>query len=243
MNKKVDNSALKNNNYEEDLEIKKVAYMQNPMQNILLYVLICLFCIMLGASIVFINSYYQKKVESNSLEKIEITTKKSNVIITNLGEIKETITKNSFVNKTDYTIEKINTMEIETKKDSEDNGIIKFNIIYDIYNNDFPRNEYATNDSDVLVRFSYSHDGVHWIYVNNVISTNESTLRPLMGNFYDISGLVTKLKVVTNYELSSTPGEKVEMYWRSETTFKYNKNEKLNSNYKANFKIEYKSND
>ena len=39
MNKKVNKSALKNNCYEEDLEITKVAYMQNPAQNILLYVL------------------------------------------------------------------------------------------------------------------------------------------------------------------------------------------------------------
>ena len=244
MNKKDDNSALKNNDYnDEDLEIQKVAYMQNSTQKILLYVLICLFCIMLVVSIIFIRSYYQKKVASNSLEQIEVTTKKNNVLITNIGEINETITKDSFVNKTDYTIEKINTLEIETKKDSDNNGLIKFNIVYDINNNDFMRNEYATNDSDVLVRFSYSYDGAHWTYINNVISTNESTLSPLMGNFYDISGLTTKLKVITNYELSSTPGEKVVMYWKSETTFKYNKSEKLNNKYKANFKIEYTSND
>ena len=242
MNKKVNKSALKNNCYEEDLEITKVAYMQNPAQNILLYVLTCLFCIMLGTSIVFISSYYYKKIDSNNIEKVEVAIKKSNLLITNLGEINETITKNSFINNTNYTIERINTLELETKKDAEDNGEIQFNVIYGIYNNEFPRNGYATNNSDVLVRFSYSYDGVHWTYIKNVISTSDSTLSPLMGHFYDISGLQTNLRVATNYKVSSSPGEKVTMHWRSETIFKYNKSETLNKKYNANFKIEYESN-
>lgn len=243
MNKKDDKQALENDFNIVDLEIKKVAYRKNLSQNILLYVLVSVFCIMLGTSIIFISSYYQQRMETNNIEKIKITTKMNNLLITNLGEINENITKQNFVNKTDYSIERINTLELENKKDSENNGQIKFNVIYSIYDNEFSRNEYATNDSDVLVRFSYSLDGAHWTYINNVVSTSESTLSPLMGNFYDISGLKTKLRVVTNYELSGRPGEKVTMYWRSETIFKYNKSETINNKYKANFKIEYQSND
>ena len=74
-----------------------------------------------------------------------------------------------------------------------------------------------------------------------MVSTLESTLSPLMGNFYDISGLVTTLNIATNYEISSKPGETIKMYWRSETIFKYN--EKIGEKtFNSNFKIEYKNN-
>ena len=139
-------------------------------------------------------------------------------------------------------IEKINTVKFKTNDNSKENGLIKFDVKYDISVNDFIRNGISSNDSDLLVRFSYSYDKEEWNYINNVISTTESTINPLMGNYYDIAGIKTNLNVVTNYEITSEPGKSKTMYWRCETYIKNNQKEDFNHNIKANFKIEYKEN-
>lgn len=227
----------------EDLEIQKIAY-KNESNQILLYFLVFLFCVMLGTTISFINSYYRNKNEENKLlETIEVKSDKNQVLITNNGEINEQISEQSFKEDDDILIEKISTIELITNKNADKEGIIKFNVKYNIIKNDFLRNEYASNKSDILVRFSYSFDNEKWTYINNVISTSESTLSPLMGNYYDVSGIKSNLNIATNYELFSKPGEKIKMYWRSETTFKNNSKNKEIKEFAANFKIEYKDND
>lgn len=244
MNKKVDNLVKKEIDDKEDLEIKNIAYLRVSSQKILLYVLIFLFVIMLGTSIMFIKKYYvSKELNNNFSETIEINNYRNNVLITNNGEIKENITNTTFKNNKEYVIERVNAIKLTTNEKAETDGIIKYDVKYNIEKNDFLRNEYSTNDSEVLVRFSYSFDNEEWIYINNVISTTESTLNVLMGNYYDISGMVTNLKIATNYEMSSAPGETITMYWRSETIFKNKKDIELNKNIEANFKLEYKGND
>lgn len=242
MNKKVNKKEVIYDD-REDIEISEVANQKNDSQIILLPVLIIIFFLVLGCSLLFINSYYQNKLnDEESKEVIKINNKKNNIFITNNELIKQKIVNESFKNNKDITIEKINFIELVTANDANESGTITFDIDYEIIKNDFENNVFATNDSDVLVRFSYSYNKNDWTYINNVISTNNSTLSPLMGNYYDIAGLKTNLNIVTNLELNSEPGESKIMYWRSETIFKYNKNKKFDNEYEAKFKIEYNSN-
>lgn len=228
----------------EDLEIKKVAYEKNNSQKILLYALTTLFFIMLSISIIFINNYYKNKNQSSKdSEFIEINNYKNNALITNHGEINKKITKDSFEEDEDLVIERINSIELLTNKNAKKDGVITFDVKYKLLKNSFNRNEYAHNNSNLLVRFSYSFDNEEWTYVKNVISTSNSTLSPLMGNYYDVAGINSVLKVATNYELTSKPGESIKMYWRSETIIKNNQNSEVTNELVANFEIEYKNND
>lgn len=240
MNKKVENKNIKQKiiyDDKEDLEIKRIAYLKNPFQKYMLGVSIILFCFMLTFSIIFISGYFQKKLDKPDIN--DAINTRNNILITNNGEIKLHINKESFVNKNDLKIEKINTIEYDNK-DSKDDNSIKINIKYNILHNKFSRNSYSTTDSDVIVRFSYSYDEEEWTYINNVISINDSTIKPLMGNYYDVSGIEGNLNVSTNFEINASALEKVKMYWRSETVFKYNPDKIIDNNYEAYFKIEYK---
>jgi len=244
MNKK-DGTQKKHIIYDdkEDLKIKRIAHLKNPSQKFLLCVLILLFCFLLCASILIINSYNIKNNKKiNSGEIIEVKSPKNHVLISNYGKINESITTKSFENSEDLIITKINTITLTTSKEAKEKGNIKFNIKYDISENSFKKNDIATNDSDLLVRFSYSFDNNNWIYVNNVISTLDSTLNPLMGNYYDIAGLINTLSVATNYDLSADINNSAKMYWRVETIIKNTHNKKINNKLVADFKIEYKNN-
>lgn len=223
----------------EDLEIRCIAYENGNYFPRLLIIFILLLIVILVSSFIFVNSYSKYKNDTG-METIEIKTNKNNILITNISDIKENITSASFNKTEDYIVEKINTITIKTVKEEKKDSKILIDIKYNIKQNDFTRNELAKNDSEVVARFSYSFDGVNWTYTNNVISTDESTIIPLMGNYYDIAGIESNLKIATNYEIVNKSGETTKMYWRSETVFK-NKKYKNNSNkFEAEFKIEYK---
>ena len=84
----------------------------------------------------------------------------------------------------------------------------------------------------------YSYDNENWEYVNNVISTTNSTLNPLMGSYYDISGLVENLKVLTNFEINNKKDTTTIVYFKCETLFK-NIEDNIGKNIYAEFKVEY----
>ena len=119
---------------------------------------------------------------------------------------------------------------------------ININVKYNITNNEFRNQTLASTNNDVLVRFMYSYDNENWEYINNVISTTDSTLNPLMGSYYDISGLTTNLKVVTNMEIKNKVGKTTTMYWKCETLLK-NISDNINKNISADFIVEYKNSD
>ena len=202
------------NNEKEDLEIRKVAYFKNSQQILLLVILIVLFTLTFFCSLFYISKYYDAKINlGNGAKILEVTTKDYYMVINNKGVIDKTINNADVEYNDKITIEKVNKLTFTAKKASN----VTFNIRYNIINNDFERNAIANLNNDVLVRFMYSYDNENWEYVNNAISTTESTLKPLMGSYYDISGLVTKLKVVTNYNLENKTGKDVQMYWKCET--------------------------
>ena len=222
------------NNEKEDLEIRKVAYFKNSQQILLLVILIVLFTLTFFCSLFYISKYYDAKINLGNGSKIlEVTTKDYYMVINNKGVIDKTINNADVEYNDKITIEKVNKLTFTAKKASN----VTFNIRYNIINNDFERNAIANLNNDVLVRFMYSYDNENWEYVNNAISTTESTLKPLMGSYYDISGLVTKLKVVTNYNLENKTGKDVQMYWKCETLFN-NIKDNVGKNLKAEFKID-----
>ena len=237
MNKK-DGKKKKTYDDKEDLAIKEAAYYKSSSQVLLLFVLIILFGFTLFNSLMYIGKYYiNKNKVNNGIEIIEIKNSKNSVLINNEGHLVKQITENEdndeiiLVNKSSITL--------ETHKDEKEDGIIKFDVKYNLLKNTFLSNTTSKNDSDVRVRFAYSFDNENWTYVNNAISTYESTLSPLLGNYYDIAGLESTLKVATNYELTCKSGKSKTMYWKSETVIK-NKNENIGKNIEAEFKIDYK---
>lgn len=223
----------------EDLEIKKVAYFKSSSQILLFVILILLFGLTFFSSLVYIGKYYLNS--NKDAEIIEIEDYKNNIFITNDGKINRSVTKKDIENKENIVIEKYATIELKTNKNSNEDGKVLFNVRYDINENDFSINPISTNASDVLVRFAYSFDNEDWTYINNVISANDSNLSPLMGNYFDIAGLISNLKIITNYELTNKPNEMIKMYWKSETVIQ-SKSENINKNLNVNFKIEYKEN-
>lgn len=239
MNKK----AAKKIDDKEDKKIRKVAYSKNSSQILLLFVLIILFGFTLFCTLVYVGDYYKNKEElKKSSEIIEINTAKGNATIINSGKINKIISNEDVATNENITLENMVTIELKTNANSENDSSIYFDIKYDIKKNDFPYHFIASNDSDSLVRFSYSYDNKEWHYVKNVISTTDSTLNPLMGNYYDIAGLTTTLRIVTNIKLTSKPGKSTKMYWKCETLIKNNK-DNIDKEIEADFKIEYKDND
>lgn len=214
----------KDNNidYIEDNEIKKIA-MKKVRFNDIYIVAIFLMC--LG---VLLGYLFIKKIMPNNI--IHNNSNNTLSFINNNGYINENITNNSFDKNDKYIITRESLIEI--KENAKDNTPVNYNVIYEITENDFPYNLYSSNDSNVLARFSYSYDGVEWKYINNVISYNEETINPLMGKYYDISGLTGVLKVETNHEIKEN-----KIYWRSETIFR-SMNKTINNKFAGNFKIE-----
>ena len=243
MNKKVD-SKIKEVVYDdqEDREINEVAhYKSSAQQMLLLSVLVVLFGFTFFTAVTYIIDYY-KNQNNKEVEVLEVTNLKNNLLITNHGGIDRTISEDDLKDTKKIIIEKVNTIEFSTNKGALQDGNITFDVKYNILENTFKHYPISKNNSDLMVRFSYSYDNQNWTYINNVISTTNSTINPLMNSYYDISGIVDNLKVVTNYNISSKPGEKTTMYWKSETIIQ-NKSNNLKNNIKANFKIEYKDND
>ena len=235
MNKKV--GKKKTYDDKEDLTIREVAYYKNSSQVLLLFILVVLFAFTLYNSLMYIGKYYINKNKlENDVEIIEIKNSKNSALINNEGYLEKQITDN--IEEEETVIIKTSSITLKTNKDETKDGTIKFDLKYDILENDFPININSKDDSDLRVRFAYSYDGENWTYINNAISTYESTLNPLIGNYYDISGIVSTLKVATNTELASAPGESKTMYWKSETVIK-NKSDNVGKKIKANFKIDY----
>lgn len=235
--------VLKNTStIEEDLEIKKVANTKNMFQPFLLALLIILFLGMLTCSFLLVHNFYQKRDNASS-EVIEIKNDKNKILIVNNGNIKENLSLSSFNNEETLKIEKVNSVNINTSSDAKTNGLVKYNVKYIINKNDFPKMGNDTTDSEILVRFAYSYDLEEWTYINNVISTTTSTIMPLMGKNYDISGINSTLSVISGEELESKPGENKTIHWKSETIIRNFKNENIVRNIEADFKIEYCTND
>lgn len=233
MNKKDKKKVVKQS--KEDLEIQSIAHYNASTQIVLLFILIVLFGFTLFSSLIYINRYYnmKKELEKNA-EVIEISNKQNKIIITNNGEINKTIKAND---DSEIIIESIDTIEIISENyDKLDK--IYFDIRYNILENTFTNNMIATNDSDVLVRFSYSFDNTNWEYVNNAITINNTNISPLMSSVYDIAGIVANIKVLSNYEITTNPYTPVKVYWRCETIINGKNN--IDKSIKANFKIEYK---
>lgn len=242
MNKKGKKKTTAKIDGNEDLEIKSIAYFKNSSQVILLVVLIILFGFTLYSTLVFIGDYYmEKNNEFPQADVVQINNDKNRVLIINNGKIDKVINDADIKGKDDIVIENYSSIELSTNKEAEVNGTMEYDLRYNITRNDFPYNTISTNDSDVLVRFSYSYDNEEWEYLNNVISTDSSTLSPMMGHYYDISGVTSNLKVLTNHTITSKPGEKIKLYWKSETII-LNKSSNINKGINAEFKIEYKNN-
>ncbi len=236
MNKKVGRSK-KTYDDKEDLAIREAAYYNNSSQVLLLFVLIVLFGFTLYNSLMYIGKYYINKNKlENGIEIIEIKNSKMSVLINNEGNLEKKITQEDTEDET--IIENKSSIAVETLKGEKKDGTIKFDVKYNILENSFHGNATSKDDSDVRVRFAYSFDNENWTYINNAISTYEGVLSPVVGNYYDIAGIISTLKIATNYELSSKPGESTTMYWKSETIIKNKQN--VGHNIKAEFKIEYK---
>lgn len=226
----------------EDLEIKRVAHFRNSQQILLLVILVVLFTLTFFCTLVYISKYYEAKFTINDDTNImEYKTKDSNVLITNNGIINKTITEEDTDYNNEYLIEKVATLKFITKKDAVKDGTIHINLRYNIYNNDFEHKVISNIKNDVLVRFWYSYDNENWEYVKNVISTTNSTLTPLMGGYYDISGLEDNLKVLTNFEINNKIDTTKTIYFKCETFLKNIKNN-IGKNIEAEFKVEYADN-
>ncbi len=240
MNKKVKKKKEVKYDGTEDLEIKHVAYSNNIQQYVLLIILIILFGFTFFQALVYIGNYYEKKELEKNDNVVEIIEDKTKTVISNNGEIYKTLTIKDDNNHEDVILENVNKIEIISENTEE---VIKkyFDIRYTINRNDFPRNFISTNDSDLLVRFSYSFDNESWTYLTNAITIGNTNISPVIGALYDLSGLTGNIRVATDYEVSSNPYENVTMYWKCETIFKY-KEENLNKTFQAEFKINYKDN-
>ena len=242
MNKKVSKSDVKKNKYDdkEDLEIKKVAYTNSKSQTFLFYSLVIIFIIMLCYMTYTITNHYINKKQRKT-EVIEVNYNKNKVMIINNGQIKESINNDSFANtENEIVIERINSIELISNKNATEKPRISYNVKYKINKNTFNRNLYSTSNSNLLVKFSYSLDCENWTYINNVISTPDSTINPLVGNFYDIAGYETTLNVITNLRLEAEKNGSNKVYWRSETVFKKLDSKNIDDVLDANFMIEYK---
>lgn len=226
----------------EDLEISYFAS-SNPRESFLTKFFFCLLLIMIG---VVLGKYFIYNNKGNLNEQIKTEDKKiikiksysDNILISNNGVINEEI-NDELVNNKPYIIEKVNYIELKSDK-SDENNKIYYDVKFNITTNEFTPNNNA-NDSDVLVKFAYSYDNKNWEYINNVISTSNSTIKPLMGRSYDISGIIDNLKVATNMELNTKNDETKRIYWKAELTFRNKKNKEFNNKFNANFIIEYKN--
>ena len=223
--------------YNNREQIKKVAHSKNYIQILLLIILIVLFALTLFCSCFYIGKYYEakNKVKGNA-ELIEISKKSNKSLITNNGPFERVIDDTL---SEDVLIESYANVELSTNDDSENDGVLVYDVKYEIIQNDFTFNPISNISSDILVRFSYSFDNKEWKSTDYVLTAPSTTLNPLMSNYYDIGGIVGAINVSTNYKLSSKPGETKKMYWKSETLIR-NTGNTVGKAFKANLKIEYK---
>ena len=236
MNKR-DSSKKYKSSKDEDKEIKSVAYASNVSSRFILGMVIFAVAMFL-VTIMFSLDYYTK-MNTDAYKIIEYKKDNNRILITSNGDINETINPSKFNTKGEYTIIKDVSIELRSSTKEKVGAKINFDVKYDVLKNTFEKNLVANNDSKVVVRFSYSYDMEEWIYINNVISSNESTLSPLMGSFFDIAGFTGTLKISTNNELAANLGEVNKMYWRCETVFQNITDKNLTGDFKANFSIEY----
>ena len=227
----------------EDINIKNIASYKESNYSKIIF---CILIIILGFSsanlLISINSYKNSKENYvNNENIIEIKRYKDNILITNDGNINEIINNKSYDKDNTYKIEKIISIQLKSDKNGEDSKVL-YNLKYNIFKNDFPKNVISKNESDVLVKFSYSYDKKEWVTINNVLSTTESTINPLMGKLYDISGIKDNLKILTNATLEAEDGSSNIIYWKSETIFKKQNNNDQSNTFNASFKIEYVEN-
>ena len=224
---------------QEDKNIKKVANSCCNCQSFSCCALIVLFAFVLLSSVTLMAKNYWQKSYNEIISKSNF---KNNVLIVNNGDVKKSINNTSFNNDSKITITNINSIELTTNKNASEKGVVAYDVKYEVNKNSFKKNMFATTDSEVLVKFSYSYDGENWTYINNALTTLESTVNPLMGNNYDIAGIDGTIKVATNYKLESPINESKIIYWRSETIFQKVDGKDSNGDFDAVFKIEYKSN-
>lgn len=242
MEKKVSESVQKKKKYDdtEDLNIKKVAYSRSKSQTILLYSLIIIFIFTLSYTTIEIISRYSNKRKNNT-EIIEVMSNKDRVVIINNGKINQVLTNDSFKeDENELIIERINSIELFSNNNTNRNSNILYNVRYNITKNTFNNELFKKNGSQIKVKFSYSKDGIDWTYIDNVISIPESTISPMEENYYDITGIETNLKIMTNLKLEAEKDSSNKIYWRSETVFKKTDIENIDGELDANFKIEYK---
>ena len=116
---------------------------------------------------------------------------------------------------------------------------IYFNVKLNIDKNDFNHNALATTNSELLMKISYSYDNENWTYINNVLQTNNTTITPLMGNYYDIAGIESEIRISTKKELTAKLNESKKMYWKIETIIKKQNKEHVENNLQMNFYLEY----
>lgn len=204
---------------------------------VLYYIIIALIIVFVFLVGMTFKKYYEYK-KDKSTQVIQITEGDKKIVINNSGNIDKTINTKSFIDGDKIILTNIDSIEYSSEDISESN-IINYDIKYLIKKNDFINNMYKTNSSEVLVRFSYSYDLNNWTYINNVISTDDSTLTPLMGDYYDIAGLIGTLRVKTNYDLKLNDSNSKTIYWRSETIFQNSKRHYDNNGFSADFKIVY----
>lgn len=227
---------------EEDLEIKNVAY-SKPNKSMMVIILVIFFVLMLITTIFYIYTYNKndKKLD-NDKPVLKINNDKNDIFIINNGNFNQTISSKSFEESNSLKIEKINVIELWSKKDALDIQTVNFNVRLNIFENDFSKSTIANNNSELLMRVSYSYNNEDWTYINNVLTTDNTTISPLMGNYYDIAGINSKINIATNYKLSVKPSENIKMYWKLEIIIKKFKQNNKENELNANFYLEYKDN-
>lgn len=218
-----------NENYEQDRvkifidgdtdELDKIAFKKVHYVNKFIVFYSVIFVAILICSIWQIYNYVEKKRTYEGFNKtVEISSRDSKLVIFNDNYVPSY--KNAGIfneDRTEATVQNVSRLELSLNKDLKSKVVYNYNVRYRIYDN---LSKYSIdNNPSLLVKFSYSTDNKNWTYVNNVISTTNSTLMPLMGNYYDITGLETTLNVATNLEIAGKDETKT-IYWRAETFYK-----------------------
>ena len=221
----------------EDIEIRKIAH--NKSENCTLVFLVIVFFLILITTLTYIFLYNKGKNVEDREKIIEISKGNNKVLISNVGEITETYSNEMFLNKEKITIERINSIELIAKENVLKEEKIYFNLKLNIDKNDFNHNALATTNSELLMKISYSYDNENWTYINNVLQTNNTTITPLMGNYYDIAGIESEIRISTKKELTAKLNESKKMYWKIETIIKKQNKEHVENNLQMNFYLEY----
>lgn len=225
-------------------ELDKVASKKRVTKfNIYLIISLVIFVGVLISSTTQIYNYIERRKIFDETNKIvEISSKDDKLSISNNGSV-HSYNQKSLINtdSDEAVVENISKLKLVVDESAKEKSIHKYNVRYRINQNDYKYLSVVT-DPELYVRFAYSSDQETWNYVNNAISTTNSTLMPQMGNYYDISGLETTLNVATNFELIGKPGETVYVYWKSETVYRHithEENKTADKELDATFNVEY----